>query len=146
MESATNKAITVKVDVNAPIQVVWDTWTSPDTIRVWNHASDDWDCPAALNDLKVSGAFSYTMAAVDGSASFDFGGTYTEVNALKSISYLMADGRRASIAFEQLENCVRVTETFDPESENTHELQRDGWQAILDNFKKCAESKVTNKE
>jgi uncharacterized protein YndB with AHSA1/START domain len=140
MKSTENKAITVQVDVNAPIQVVWDTWTSPDTIRMWNHASHDWHCPAALNDLKVGGTFSYTMAAVDESVSFDFNGTYTEVTTLKSMSYTMEDGRKANITFEQLENCVRVAETFDPESENTLELQRDGWQAILDNFKKCAES------
>jgi uncharacterized protein YndB with AHSA1/START domain len=146
MENSKDKTITVQVEVSAPIQVVWDTWTSPDSIREWNHASDDWHCPSASNDLTVGGSFSYTMAAADGSDSFDFNGTYTEITTLKSISYLMGDGRKASIAFEQLETSVRVTETFDPESENTLELQRNGWQAILDNFKKCAESKVTNKE
>jgi len=127
--------ITVQCTVKAPIAHVWDCWTKPEHITRWNHASDDWHCPAASNDLRVGGSFIATMAAKDGSMSFDFTGTYDEIIEHKRIAYHMPDNRKVEITFQS----NGVTETFDPENENTLELQQTGWQAILDNFKKYAE-------
>ncbi len=102
----------------------------------WAFASDDWEAPAAENDLCVGGKFKTTMAAKDKSKSFDFAGIYTTVTKYKLIEYDMTDGRHVKIVFTETPDGVKVTETFDPEQENTEELQRSGWQAILDNFKK----------
>jgi uncharacterized protein YndB with AHSA1/START domain len=102
---------------------------------LWNFASDDWYCPAAKNDLREGGEFSFTMAAKDGSMQFDFIGTYTSVITLQHLSYLLGDGRTVQIDFKENDGIVVLTETFDPESENSLELQRLGWQAILNNFK-----------
>ncbi len=131
--------ITVQATINAPIQKVWDYWTLPEHITKWNYASDDWGCPKAENDLQVGGAFSSTMAAKDGSISFDFAGTYTEVVPLQILTYSFGD-RTAKVVFEQEGDRVRVTETFDPEQQNPIEMQRDGWQSILNNFKKYVEN------
>ena len=132
--------ITVQTILKAPIEKVWELWISPQHITQWNHASADWHTPYAENDLKVGGKFKYTMAAKDGSMQFDFGGTYTEIVNHSLIAYTIDDGRKVKITFESQENGVVITEKFDPETENSEALQQQGWQAILDNFKKHVES------
>ena len=136
----TMNKITVKITVKAPIEKVWDAWTNPAHIKNWTFASDDWHAPYATNDLRVGGEFKTTMAAKDGSMSFDYGGLYTNVQPHSIIEYALADGRNVSILFTARGNETIVTETFDPESENPAEMQRGGWQAILDNFKKYTEA------
>ncbi|GAA4315497.1 SRPBCC family protein [Mucilaginibacter gynuensis] len=136
----TSKAITVETIVNAPIEKVWDSWSQPEHITKWCQASDDWHAPHAENDLRTGGNFSTTMAAKDGSFSFDFGGTYTDVQPYSLIAYGLGDGRKVSITFTKEIEGTKVTETFDPEETNPIEMQRGGWQAILDNFKKYTEA------
>jgi uncharacterized protein YndB with AHSA1/START domain len=131
--------ITVNILVNASLDNVWGSWTNPEHIMNWNFASDDWHAPAAINELVVGGKFVYTMAAKDGSFSFDFSGKFTELSPNKSISYLLDDGRKVDISFEPFDDQVMVIESFEAETENTEELQRLGWQAILNNFKKYTE-------
>lgn len=133
------KPITVSTTVNAPIEKVWECWTKPEHITKWNFASDDWETTYAVNDVRTGGKFKSTMAAKDKSASFDFEGTYTEVKEHELMEYDMSDGRHVSVRFEEEDGGVSVTETFDPESENSEAMQREGWQAILDNFKKYSE-------
>lgn len=134
-------AITVQSVVKAPIEKVWESWIKPEHIVQWAFASNDWEAPAAENDLRVGGKFKTTMAAKDKSASFDFTGAYTDVKEHGVIEYNMDDGRHVKVEFAELpqKGGVKITETFDPESENPKEMQRSGWQAILDNFKKYAE-------
>jgi uncharacterized protein YndB with AHSA1/START domain len=140
MENTTNLAITVEASVNAPILKVWECWTQPEHITQWCRASDDWHAPKASNDLRTGGSFSTTMAARDGSVSFDFGGVYDNVLEPTNIEYTMEDGRKVKIEFTDQGETTFVKETFDPENMNPPELQRAGWQAILDNFKKHTES------
>ena len=137
---ANKTAITVEALVKAPIDKVWSSWTDPKHITKWNQASDDWHSPHAENDLRTGGKFKTTMTAKDGSMSFDFEGIYTNVQQNKLIEYAMADGRKVSVVFSQNGNQTKVVETFDPESENPIEMQRGGWQAILDSFRKYTES------
>ena len=132
--------ITVETLVNTPLTHVWNCFTQPEHIMAWNHAGDDWHCPAARNELSVGGEFSYTMAAKDGSFSFDFAGVYTEVTALKTIAYKLGDERTVQLTFSEEAKGTRVTETFDPENENPVEMQQMGWQMILNNFKKHTEA------
>lgn len=133
--------ITVETIVNKPIQKVWDSWTLPEHITKWNQASPDWHCPKASNDLRVGGEFSATMAAKDGSASFDFAGIYTKVTPTQELAYRMADNREVEALFEKVDdNTTKVTETFDAEGTHTLEQQREGWQSILDSFKQHTES------
>jgi uncharacterized protein YndB with AHSA1/START domain len=132
--------ITVKTEVNASIDKVWECWTTPEHITKWNNASDDWHTPYAENDLRTGGRFKSTMASKDGTMSFDFEGEYTLVEQNKAIEYVMADRRKVAITFENIENGVKIIESFDPETENPEEMQRDGWKAILNNFKKYVES------
>ncbi|RYG41928.1 MAG: activator of HSP90 ATPase [Chitinophagaceae bacterium] len=127
--------ITVSTTVNASLDTAWSFWTSPEHITNWNFASQDWHCPKAENDLRTGGTFSSTMAAKDGSMSFDFGGVYDEVIDLQKISYILGDGRQVTVLFEFSDGQTTITETFDPENQNPTEMQRSGWQAILDNFK-----------
>ncbi len=132
--------ISVETSINAPIEKVWEFWTEPEHIMNWNFASDDWECPQAMNDLRVCGTFSATMAAKDKSASFDFAGTYTHIEEGSIIEYTITDGRKVKVIFESISDTeTKITEIFDPESENSEEMQRSGWQAILDNFKKYTE-------
>src|SRR6187402_237608 len=131
--------ITVQSNINAPIDKVWECWTSPEHIIHWNNASDDWHTPYAENDLRTGGKFKSTMAAKDGSMSFDFEGEYTLVEHNKTIKYVMADGRKVEVTFNEVPSGVEVIESFDPETVNPEEMQRYGWQAILDNFKKYVE-------
>ena len=139
METMTNNAITVEATINAPVEKVWKFWNEPQHITKWCAASDDWHAPFAENDLRKEGTFKTTMAAKDGSFSFDFGGVYSNVEKHKVIEYAMSDGRKVKIIFTADGNKTKVTETFDPENENPIEMQRGGWQAILDNFKKHTE-------
>jgi uncharacterized protein YndB with AHSA1/START domain len=139
MNDAKNK-ITVTTTVSAPVREVWNYWTEPAHITHWCAASEDWHAPSASNDLHAGGRFVTTMVARDGSARFDFAGTYTEVDEYTRIAYAIDDGRTVDIIFEETDDGVRITETFDPETVNPPEKQRAGWQAILDNFKRHVES------
>jgi uncharacterized protein YndB with AHSA1/START domain len=132
--------ITVQNNINAPIETVWECWTNPEHITKWNNASDDWHTPYAENDLRTGGRFKSTMASKDGTMSFDFEGEYTLVEQNEAIEYVMADGRKVEISFAATPSGVAVIESFDPETENSEEMQRGGWQAILNNFKKYVES------
>lgn len=132
--------ITVEATINAPVETVWECWTKPEHVTQWNHASDDWHSPKGTNDLRKGGKFVFRMEAKDKSVGFDFGGTYTKVLEHKQIDYTMEDDRKVSVTFEDHDGHTHVTETFDAESENSPEMQREGWQSILDNFKKYTES------
>lgn len=144
-ENSNTKAqpITVEAIVNAPIEKVWAMWSEPKYITQWCQASDDWHAPYADNDLVTGGKFKTTMAAKDGSFRFDFEGIYSKVKHLEVIEYDLADGRHVSIKFAGQGSNTKVVETFDPETENPIEMQRGGWQAILDNFKKYVETNQT---
>ncbi len=131
--------ITVQASVNAPIEKVWAYWNQPQHIMQWNHASDDWHCPNASNDVRRGGNFSYTMAAKDGSFSFDFAGVYEDVLINELIMYRLADGRAVKISFASNGDITEVVETFEGETQHTPELQQAGWQAILNNFKNYTE-------
>lgn len=130
--------ITVEALVNAPVAKVWAAYNSPEDIMKWNAASDDWHTTASKVDLREGGQFSSRMEAKDGSFGFDFAGTYTKVEPHKLIEYSMGD-RGASVAFEPKGDATNVAVTFDAEEQNSIEMQRGGWQAILDNFKKHVE-------
>ena len=140
MEATTKTTITVEATVNAPIEKVWELWADPEHITKWCAASNDWHVPYADNDLRIDGNFKTTMAAKDGSFSFDFGGVYTDVREHSLIEYTMSDGRQVKVMFVPEGGATKIIETFDPESINPLEMQRGGWQAILDNFKKYVEA------
>ncbi|MCD0468531.1 SRPBCC family protein [Flavobacterium sp. JAS] len=132
--------ITVKSTINSSIDKVWNLWTLPEHITKWSFASPDWHTPYAENDLREGGTFKSTMAAKDGSMSFDFGGEYTLVDMHKAIEYVLEDGRKVEISFNETSNGVEIIESFDPETQNPEEMQRGGWQAIMDNFKSYVET------
>lgn len=134
--------ITVETKINnKPIEEVWKAWTNPEDITKWNFASDDWECPKAENDLRVGGKLKSRMSAKDNSFGFDFELEYTNIIENKLIESKMEDERVVKVEFKETDNCVNVIETFDAESENSLEMQKQGWQAILENFKKYVESK-----
>jgi len=133
--------ITVETNVSAPIDEVWRAYTTPADIKQWNAASDDWHTTDASVDLRVGGTFSSRMEAKDGSMGFDFAGTYTKIVQHRLIEYSFG-GRMAQVEFEEGANGVRVTVIFDAESSHTEEQQREGWQAILNNFKHHVEGKT----
>ncbi|MFN8393740.1 MAG: SRPBCC family protein [Bacteroidia bacterium] len=126
--------------IAAPLERVWRVFTEPEHVMQWNAAIAEWHCPAATNDLRVGGAFSYTMAARDGSFSFDFGGTYTAVEPNRHLAYTLGDGRKVTVDFVETAEGVMVIEDFEPEQMNSREMQQGGWQAILNNFAKHCES------
>ena len=132
-------SITIEATINALVEKVWEFWTQPEHITLWNFASPDWHSPWAKRDLRVGGKFSSRMEAKDGSFGFEFEGVFTVVNLNKRIEYTMFDNRKAIVVFENQANATRVIETFDAENINSIELQRGGWQAILNNFKEYAE-------
>ena len=134
--------ITVQAIVNAPVEEVWDAYTNSKHITQWCHASDDWNSPRAENDLRIGGKFTTRMEAKDGSMGFDFGGTYDEVVTNERITYTMdgEDKRKAVVTFTSEGDGTVVSVAFDPETENPIDMQFEGWQAILDNFKKYTES------
>ncbi len=139
MENQPTK-ITVSTTVNVPVEKAWHIWGSPEHITQWNSASPDWHTPRAENDLRTGGKFSSRMEAKDGSFGFDFGGVYDEVIDHQLIRYTMGDGRQVHVQFAGNGNQTTITETFDAESQNPVEMQRGGWQAIMDNYKKYAEA------
>lgn len=133
--------IKIQTTIHAPIGVVWKKWTDPSHITKWAFASDDWECPKAENDLRVGGNFLTAMAARDGSFGFEIIGTYSEVEPEKRIVYAMTDGREVITVFSEAQNGnVEIVQEFDPESTNSEEKQRAGWQSILDRFKAYAET------
>lgn len=138
--SAEKIKITVQVIVNAPIENVWNIWNAPEHIVKWNSASDEWHTPKAENDLRVGGKLFSRMESKDGKMGFDFIGIFTLVKNNEQIDYVLEDERKVSIQFISSGNATQVIETFEAESENSIELQKFGWQAIMDNFKKYAES------
>ena len=142
METTTNTPtkVTVEATVNSPVEKVWKIWSEPEHITNWCAASDDWHAPKAENDLRTGGTFSTRMEAKDGSFGFDFGGVYDNVKKNELIEYTMGDGRRVQVTFSPSGNQTKVVETFDAETTNSVEMQKGGWQAILDNFKKYTES------
>jgi uncharacterized protein YndB with AHSA1/START domain len=138
---AENKqVIVIEAIVNAPVEKVFDFWTKPEHIVNWSYASDDWHTPTAENDLSKGGKFSSRMEAKDGSMGFDFGGVYDEVIQNKYIEYTLGDGRKVKINFNPKGDHTEITESFEAEKTNPLEMQKSGWQAILNNFKKYAEA------
>lgn len=140
METHDKTIITVENTINAPLQKVWEYWTKPEHIVKWCYASDDWHTPRAENDLRVGGSFSSRMEAKDGSFGFDFGGIYDEVKDNEYIEYTIGDGRKVRISFSGSEESTKVIESFEAEDTHPVEMQKGGWQAILDNFKKYTEN------
>lgn len=137
--------LTVQSTVNASLQKVWELWTTPQHIQQWNNASEDWHTPHAANDLRPNGKFSYRMEAKDNSFGFDFEGSYDTIRNHELIEYAIADGRKVTVTFEQQDGKTLVTENFEAEEMNPKDMQQGGWQAILDNFKKYAESNPLEK-
>ena len=133
--------IIVETVVKAPLNKVWNAWNNPEDIKQWNSAQDDWHTTRSAVDLREGGKFSARMEAKDGSAGFDFEGTYTRVEPHKAVAYRMSDGREVQVEFVERPDGVLVKETFDAETENPPEMQRTGWQAILDNFGRYVEAK-----
>jgi uncharacterized protein YndB with AHSA1/START domain len=139
MDKRTDSKVSIKAVINAPLEKVWKYWTEPDHITKWNHASDDWHSPFAENDLKAGGKFLSRMEARDGSFGFDFTGVYDEVRLHEHIAYTLEDGRKVKIEFIAREGNTEIMESFDAETTNSIKQQQQGWQAILDNFKKYTE-------
>lgn len=136
----TPTTITIEASILAPVEKVWQYFTDTKHILKWNNASEDWHTTKAENDLRVDGKFSSRMEAKDGSFGFDFGGVYTKVNINEEIAYTLGDERKVTIKFSTDGNVTNIVETFEAEQTNPIEMQRDGWQAILNNFKKYTES------
>ena len=134
--------ITVETTVAAPVDRVWRAYTTPEAITQWNAASDDWHTPRATVDLRPGGAFNSRMEAKDGSMGFDFAGTYTDVVEHERLAYAFGD-RTAEVTFRPVPAGTAVRVSFDPESTHPHDMQRQGWQAILDNFKRYVEAQGT---
>jgi len=138
--------IQVEIIVNSDLEKAWRFWNDPELIKLWAFASDDWECPYAENKLIIGGKFITRMSAKDKSFSFDFSGTYTDIKDYAKISYVLSDdindteARKCEITFGDIgDGKVKITETFDPEKENSEEMQKNGWQSILNNFKKAVE-------
>jgi uncharacterized protein YndB with AHSA1/START domain len=138
MDSKTK--ITVQTTLNVPVATAWNLWTLPEHITQWNNASPDWHTPTAQNDLRIGGKFVYRMETKDGSAGFDFDGIYDQVLTREFIAYTIADGRRVEVTFLADGASTTVVESFEAEKLNPAEMQRAGWQSILDNFRKYAEA------
>jgi uncharacterized protein YndB with AHSA1/START domain len=140
METANKTKITIETTVNAPVEKVWKLWSGPEHITKWASASDDWHTPRAENDLRTGGKFNSRMEAKDGSMGFDFGGVYDIVKTNELIEYTMGDDRKVVINFTGEGNATNIVQTFEAEETNPVEMQRGGWQAILNNFKKYVEN------
>jgi uncharacterized protein YndB with AHSA1/START domain len=132
--------ISVETIVKASVENVWSAWITPEHINRWNAASDDWHNPRSENDLRVGGRFLYRMESKDGRMGFDFEGTYTRVIPHRLIEYTLGDHRMVSITFEPVNSGIKIVETFDADDENTAEMQRQGWQSILNRFATYVES------
>jgi uncharacterized protein YndB with AHSA1/START domain len=131
--------IKIQTIIPADKKKVWKFYTEPKHIVNWNFASDDWCCPSAENDMRVGGKFKARMEARDKSFGFNFEAMYNEIVEGEQFTYTMEDGREVNVFFELLDDATRVTVIFDAETENSEELQRDGWQSILNNFKRYVE-------
>jgi len=136
------KTIRVQAVINAPVEQVWKVYTEPEHVIKWNNPSNDWHTPRAENDLKVGGKFLYRMEAKDGSSGFDFDGIYEQISTNELIMYTLADGRKVEVTFtKDNDTRTKIATTFEAESTNPLEMQRNGWQAILNNFKKYVETR-----
>lgn len=138
--------IQVEIIVNSDLEKTWKFWNDPELIKLWAFASDDWECLYAENKLTIGGKFITRMSAKDKSFSFNFSGTYTDIKDYEKISYILSDdindteARKCEITFSDIgDGKVKITETFDPETQNSEEMQKNGWQSILNNFKKAVE-------
>lgn len=140
MTTTEKTQITVEAIINAPAEKVWQIWNAPEHITKWCTATPEWHTPRSENDLRIGGKFSSRMEAKDGSFGFDFGGVYDDVKTNELITYTMSDGRKVKITFSKEGKGTKVVETFDAETINPVEMQKAGWQAILDNFKKYTEA------
>jgi len=140
METQTKTVITVENIVNAPVQKVWDYWNNPDHVTQWCYASEEWHAPWAKADMRVGGTFTTKMEAKDGSMGFEFSGVYDALIENEYIEYTIADGRKVTITFTANGDTTKIVESFEAESMNPIEMQKGGWQSILDNFKKYTES------
>lgn len=133
-------AITIKANISKERQQVWTYYTEPAHITQWNFATDEWCCPNAENDMTIGGQYKARMEAKDSSFGFDFIAIYQEISPEVSFTYQMEDGREVKVRFEDTNQDTNVTIIFEPEDQNSLDLQKNGWQAILNNFKKYAES------
>ena len=140
METQNRTSITIQSTINAPVEKVCEYWIKPEHITKWNNASDDWHTPRAENDVRVGGKFVARMEAKDGSMGFDFGGVYDDVRENEYIEYTLGDGRKVNVTFSGNGDVTNVVETFDAENTHPVEMQRTGWQNILDNFKNYTEN------
>ena len=132
--------ITIHATISAGIQKVWNYYTQPEHITKWNFASPDWHCPSASNDMRIGGKYTSRMEAKDGSFGFEFEATYIEITENQKFVYVMPDGREVSVSINEDNHLTNITVCFDAETENSVELQREGWQAILNNFKNYVEN------
>ena len=132
--------ITIHATISAGIQKVWNYYTQPEHITKWNFASPDWHCPSASNDMRIGGKYTARMEAKDGSFGFEFEATYSEITENQKFVYVMPDGREVSVSINEDNHLTNITVSFDTETENPVDLQREGWQAILNNFKNYAEN------
>ena len=135
------KTVTVENTIGTNVDKAWEFWTNPEHITHWNFATPEWHCPTAEHDLRVGGKLKYTLAAKDGSMAFDYTATFTTIKPGELLEYTLDDGRKVSISFIGKGNTTQIIERFEVEDENSIDMQRQGWQAILDNFKRYAESK-----
>lgn len=130
----------VETQISASLETVWDCFTNPIHVVHWNFASADWHCPKATSDFIVGGEFHYLMAAKDGSFEFDFWGTFQQIDVFATLEITLGDGRKMAVNFNEKHHETQVKEFFEPEAQNSHELQQAGWQAILTNFKNYVEA------
>ena len=140
MDTLIKTNVTVESEINAPVEKVWRLWTDPQFITIWDHATDDWHTPCAENDLHEGGRFKIRMESKSGDEEIGRAGTYTKIDSLKRMDYKIDDGRKVRVDFIPKGSTTTVRETFETEMTNPVEMQRDGWQAILNNFKKFVES------
>ena len=138
---ASKDKIKIAVTVEKDIEKVWEYWTKPEHITRWNFASEDWLCPSVKNDVQEGGKFVWRMEAEDGSVGFDFSGTYKKVEHKKQLDYKLDDERVVNVSFAEEDKKTKITQVFEPEEMSSREKQKEGWQAILNNFKKYAENK-----
>lgn len=140
MATKTKQTITIEATVNTTVERAWELYNTPEHVKLWNNASPDWHTPKAENNLVNGGKFSYRMEARDGSFGFYFSGTYNEIIPHKLLEYTIDDGRKVNVHFEESNEQTIITVKFETEDLNSAELQREGWQAILNNFKNYAEN------
>lgn len=137
--------ISVSCSITLDKASVWKLWNSPEHVINWNFAAPEWHCPHAESDFQAGGKFSYTMAARDQSFSFEYSGVYDEIQESDVLNFTLDDGRKVTVEFVEENGVTQINEKFEPENENPLEMQRAGWQAILDNFKKYAETFGANR-